>query len=136
MLKKYLYFALSAGAFASLVTVCYSFAYERAWAIEDSQLESLRDVIPMLHLILAPFAACLLATSGYFILKKFLPKAGPFIFYFLFSTISIISSFAIIFVNGLHEEVQFIATGYAMPMHFIPFLSLVTFKALFFPDQK
>jgi small-conductance mechanosensitive channel len=134
MLKKYLYFPLSAGVFAALVTVAYSFAYESAQRIEGEQLESLREAIPMTHLILAPIIACLVAAAGYFSLKKFLPKAGSFLFYFSFSTISILTSFAIIFVNGLHEEVQFIATGYAMPMHFFPFLSWVSFKSLFFQD--
>jgi small-conductance mechanosensitive channel len=134
MLKKYLYFPLSAGVFAALVTVAYSFAYESAQRIEGEQLESLREAIPMTHLILAPIIACLVAAAGYFSLKKFLPKVGSFLFYFSFSTISILTSFAIIFVNGLHEEVQFIATGYAMPMHFFPFLSWVSFKSLFFQD--
>ena len=136
MLKKYLYFALSAGVFAALVTVVYSYAYESVQKIEGEQLESLRKVIPMSQLLITPILSCLTATLGYFSLKKLLPKAGQILFYFSFSTISIISSFAIIFVNGLHEEVQFIATGYAMPMHFFPFLSWVTFKALFFLEQK
>ena len=85
MLKKFLYFPLSAGVFAALVTVAYSFAYESATAIEGKQLESLREAIPMLHLVLAPIIACFVAAAGYFSLKKLIPKAGPFLFYFLFS---------------------------------------------------
>ena len=134
MLKKFLYFPLSAGVFAALVTVAYSFAYENAWKIEGEQLESLREAIPMWHLILVPTLACFVAAAGYFSLKKILPKAGPFIFYFSFSTVSLLSSFAIFTVYGLHEEVQYIVSGYSMPMHFFPFLSWVSFKSIFFHD--
>jgi hypothetical protein len=134
MLKKYLYFPLSAGVFAALVTVAYSFAYESATAIEGKQLESLREVIPMTHLILAPILACFVAAGGYFSLKKFLPKSGPFLFYFSFSAVSIFTSFAIFKVYGLHEEIIYTVYGYAMPMHFFPFLSWVSFKSLFFQD--
>jgi hypothetical protein len=134
MLKKYLYFPLSAGVFAAFVTVAYSFAYESATAIEGKQLESLRDAIPMMHLVLVPIIACFVAAVGYFTLKNFLPKAGPFIFYFLFSSFSIFTSFAIFKVYGLHEEIIYTVYGYAMPMHFFPFLSWVSFKSLFFQD--
>ena len=134
MLKKYLYFPLSAGVFAALVTVAYSFAYESATAIEGKQLESLREAIPMLHLIMAPILSCFLAAAGYFALKKFLPRVGPFLFYFVFSAVSIFTSFAIFTVYGLHEEIIYTVYGYAMPMHFFPFLSWVTFKSLFFQD--
>jgi hypothetical protein len=132
MLKKFVYFPLSAGVFASLVTVSYSFAYESATAIEGEQLESLREAIPMLHLILAPIVACFLAAVGYFYLKKHLPKFGPFLFYFAFSAVSILTSFSIFSVYGLHEEIIYTVFGYSMPMHFFPFLSWVTFKPLFF----
>ena len=134
MLKKFLYFPLSAGVFAALVTVAYSFAYESATAIEGEQLESLREAIPMLHLVLAPIIAWFVAAAGYFSLKKFIPKAGPFLFYFLFSAVSIFTSFAIFTVYGLHEEIIYTVYGYAMPMHFFPFLSWVSFKSIFFHD--
>ncbi len=134
MLKKYLYFPLSAGVFAALVTVAYSSAYESATAIEGKQLESLREAIPMMHLVLAPIISCFVAAAGYFTLKKILPKAGPFLFYVSFSSVSIFTSFAIFTVYGLHEEIIYTVYGYAMPMHFFPFLSWVTFKSLFFPD--
>ena len=136
MVKKYLYFPLSAGAFASLVTVMYSYAYESATAIEGKQLDSLREAIPMINLIMAPIIGCFVATIGYFLLKQFVPKIGTFIFYFLFSGISIATCFGIFTVYGLHEEIIYTIYGYAMPMHFFPFLSWVTFKALFYPDQK
>jgi hypothetical protein len=136
MIKKYAYFALSAGAFASLVTVIYSLAYENATKIEGEQLESLRGALPMANLIMAPFIVCILATLGYFLARKYLPRIGPFLFYFVFSAVSILTSFGIFTVYGLHEEIMYTVYGYAMPMHFFPFLSWVTFKALFFPEQK
>ena len=136
MIKRYAYFALSAGAFASLVTVIYSLAYESATKIEGKQLESLREAFPIANLIIAPLIGCLVATVGYFLARKYLPKIGPFLFYFIFSGVCILTSFGIFTVYGLHEEIQLTVFGYAMPMHFFPFLSWVTFKALFFPEQK
>jgi len=136
MIKKYVYFPLSAGIFASIVTVLFSFAYESATAIEGEQLDSLREAIPMSHLIIAPIVGCLLASAGYFLAKRVMPRIGPFLFYFLFAAISIFTCFGIFTVYGLHEEIIYTIYGYAMPMHFFPFLSWVTFKTLFFPDQK
>ena len=134
MIKKYVYFPLSAGIFASLVTVLFSFAYESATAIEGEQLVSLREAIPMSHLILVPIIGCLLASVGYFQAKRLMPRIGPFIFYFVFAGISIFTCFGIFTVYGLHEEIIYTIYGYAMPMHFFPFLSWVTFKTLFFQD--
>ena len=134
MIKKYVYFPLSAGIFASLVTVMFSFAYESATAIEGEQLLSLREAIPMSNLIIAPIIACLLASVGYFQAKRLMPRIGPFIFYFVFAGISIFTCFGIFTVYGLHEEIIYTIYGYAMPMHFFPFLSWVTFKTLFFQD--
>jgi len=136
MWKKYLYFPLSAGIFASLVTYAFGLAYENATAIEGEQLDSLREAIPMANMLLTPIIACFVATVGYFLLNKYMPRIGSFVFYFLFAGVSILTSFAIFTVYGLHEEIQYTIYGYAMPMHYFPFLSWVAFKALFYPDQK
>tara|TARA_Y100000991_G_scaffold112303_1_gene84788 strand:- start:3461 stop:3799 length:339 start_codon:yes stop_codon:yes gene_type:complete len=110
--------------------------FEKATAIEGAQLESLRKAIPMLHLLLAPIVACLLASLGYYLLQKLGSKWGIFLFYFLFASISIITSFGIFSVYNLHEEIQYTIYGYAMPMHYFPFLSWVAFKPLFFSEVK
>ena len=120
-----------AGTFASFITILFGLAYEKATAIEGAQLESLREAIPMLHLFMAPIVGCLLASLGYRLLQKLGKKWGYFLFYFLFASISIISSFGIFSVYNLHEEIQYTIYGYAMPMHYFPFLSWVAFKPLF-----
>ena len=125
-----------AGTFASFITILFGLAYEKATAIEGAQLESLREAIPMLHLFMAPILGCLLASLGYRLLQKLGKKWGSFLFYFLFASISIISSFGIFSVYNLHEEIQYTIYGYAMPMHYFPFLSWVAFKPLFFPKGK
>ena len=63
MWKKYLYFPLSAGIFASLVTYAFGLAYENATAIEGEQLDSLREAIPMANMLLTPIIACFVATA-------------------------------------------------------------------------
>ena len=125
-----------AGVFAACVTIVFGLVYEKATAIEGAQLESLREAIPMLHLFIAPIGGCLLASLGYYLFQNIGPKWGSFIFYFLFATISIISSFGIFSVYNLHEEIQYTIYGYAMPMHYFPFLSWVAFQPLFFSESK
>lgn len=136
MLKSRIIHPLVAGIFAACVTIVFGMAYEKATAIEDAQLDSLREAIPMLHLFIAPVAGCLLASLGYYLLQKIGPKWGSFLFYFLFAAVSIITSFGIFSVYNLHEEIQYTIYGYAMPMHYFPFLSWVAFKPLFSAELK
>ncbi len=136
MLKSRIIHPLVAGVFASFVTIVFGMAYEKATAIEGAQLDSLREAIPMLHLFIVPIVACLLASLGYYLLQKIGSKWGSFLFYFLFAAVSIITSFGIFSVYNLHEEIQYTIYGYAMPMHYFPFLSWVAFKPLFFAELK
>ena len=140
MLKKYVYFPLCAGAFASLVTLVYSLQYQEAMKIEGSSLESLRSIIPQFNMLFAPFVGCFVAAAGYFTLKKWLVKYAEFIFYFLFSSATVLSSLFIIMKMAssydVDPSIEEIIYGYTIPMHFFPFLSWVTFKSLFFQDQK
>lgn len=136
MLKKGLIHALVAGSFAAIVSIGYGMAYEQATAIEGSQIDSLRLAIPLLHLFFAPILGCVLASLGYMLLQKIGPKWGSFFFYFIFASVSILSSFAIFSVYNLHEEIQFTIYGYAMPMHYFPFLSWVAFRPLFVLRSK
>ncbi len=126
--------SLFAGFLATFVTLVFGMVYEKATAIEGAQLDSLREAIPMLHLFTVPFVGCFLASLGYGLLQKLGPKWGPFLFYFFFASVSIISSFGIFSVYNLHEEIQYTIYGYAMPMHYFPFLSWVAFKSLFSSD--
>ena len=125
-----------AGVFAACVTIVFGLVYEKATAIEGVQLDSLREAIPMLYLFIAPIGVCLLASLVYYVFQKIGPKWGSFLFYFLFATVSIITSFGIFSVYNLHEEIQYTIYGYAMPMHYFPFLSWVAFKPLFFSESK
>ena len=96
-MKKGIIHPLVAGIFAAIVTIGYGMAYEKATAIEGDQLESLREAIPMLHLFIAPVVGCLIASLGFALLQKIGPKWGAFLFYFLFASVSILSSFGIFF---------------------------------------
>lgn len=125
-----------AGVFAACVTIVFGLVYEKATAIEGVQLDSLREAIPMLYLFIAPIGVCLLASLVYYVFQKIGPKWGSFLFYFFFATASIITSFGIFSVYNLHEEIQYTIYGYAMPMHYFPFLSWVAFKPLFFSESK
>ena len=136
MLKKQIIHPLAAGIFAAIVTIGYALAYEKATVIEGEQLQSLREAIPMLHLFIAPIVGCILASAGFYLAQKVNSKWGIFLFYFLFAGLSILTSFGIFSVYNLHEEIQFTIYGYAMPMHYFPFLSWVAFKPLFDSIKK
>jgi len=135
MIRKLIH-PISAGIFAAFVTFIYGMTYEKAMAIEELEMESLREAIPSLHLLLTPILACLIASLGYYLLQNIGPKWGSFLFYFLFASVSIASSFGVFMINNLYGDLEFTINGYAMPMHYFPFLSWVAFKPLFFPEPK
>jgi hypothetical protein len=59
---------------------------------------------------------------------------GEFIFALLFAALSAASLIGVLgftFTDDSNELHQFIFYGYAMPMHFFPFLSWYVFKPLF-----
>ena len=127
---------ISAGIFAAFVTFIYGMTYEKAMAIEELEMESLREAIPYLHLLLTPILACLIASFGHYLLQNIGSRWGSFLFYFLFASVSIATSFGVFMINNLHGDLEFTINGYAMPMHYFPFLSWVAFKPLFFAEPK
>jgi hypothetical protein len=135
MLRKLIH-PILAGVFAAFVTFIYGLIYEKAMAIEELEMESLREAIPTFHLFLVPLLVCLIASFAYFLLRKLDSKWGSFLFYFLFASFSIATSFGVLMINNLYGDLEFTINGYAMPMHYFPFLSWVAFKPLFFSESK
>lgn len=127
MLKKTIW-ALSSGILAGGV----SYAYGET--IEKQLMEDYSNVVPTSAIFIASLVATIMATIGHWLLTKLVPMFGEFIFALLFaalSTASLIGVLGFTFTDGSNELHQFIFYGYAMPMHFFPFLAWYVFKSLF-----
>lgn len=130
MTKKIIW-ALSSGLLAGGV----SYAYGEM--IESQLMEDYSNVVPTLAIFISCMVATILATFGHYLAIKVLPMLGEFIFAFLFaglSTASLIGVLGFTFTDGSNETHQFIFYGYAMPMHFFPFLAWYVFKPIFEKD--
>ena len=124
MLKKTIW-ALSSGILAGGV----SYAYGET--IEKQLMEDYSNVVPTSAIFIACLVGTIMATIGHWLLTKLVPMFGEFIFALLFAALSTASLIGVTFTDGSNELNQFIFYGYAMPMHFFPFLAWYVFKPLF-----
>jgi len=130
MIKKVIW-ALSSGMLAGVVSYSYGEIFEK------QLMEDYSNVVPTAAIFISCLIGTILATLGFWLLTKFIPKYGEFIFAFLFAlltTASLVGVLGFTFTDDSNELHQFIFYGYAMPMHFFPFLAWYVFKPLF--DKK
>jgi predicted membrane metal-binding protein len=130
MIKKVIW-ALSSGLLAGVVSYSYGDIFEK------QLMEDYSNVVPTAAIFISCLIGTILATLGFWLLTKFIPKYGEFIFAFLFAlltTASLVGVLGFTFTDDSNELHQFIFYGYAMPMHFFPFLAWYVFKPLF--DKK
>ena len=121
-------FALISGLVAGFASWSYGMVFSNALLVDYSA------VIPTTAIFISSLIGCILATLGYAGLTKFLPNWGEFIFGMLFALLSIAS---IIGVFGAQlpdsddESFYYLIFGYAIPMHFFPFMVWYALKPLF-----
>ena len=130
MIKKVIW-ARSSGLLAGVVSYSYGEIFEK------QLMEDYSNVVPTAAIFISCLIGTILATLGFWLLTKFIPKYGEFIFAFLFAlltTASLVGVLGFTFTDDSNELHQFIFYGYAMPMHFFPFLAWYVFKPLF--DKK
>jgi len=130
MIKKVIW-ALSSGLLAGVVSYSYGEIFEK------QLMEDYSNVVPTAAIFISCLIGTILATLGFWLLTKFIPKYGEFIFAFLLAlltTASLVGVLGFTFTDDSNELHQFIFYGYAMPMHFFPFLAWYVFKPLF--DKK
>lgn len=130
MIKKVIW-ALSSGLLAGVVSYSYGEIFEK------QLMEDYSNVVPTAAIFISCLIGTILATLGFWLLTKFISKYGEFIFAFLFAlltTASLVGVLGFTFTDDSNELHQFIFYGYAMPMHFFPFLAWYVFKPLF--DKK
>ncbi|MFM7644304.1 MAG: hypothetical protein ACKO5N_05880 [Sphingomonadales bacterium] len=130
MLKKTVW-ALASGILAGGVSYAYGETFEK------QLMEDYSNVVPTAAIFISCLVGTSFATLGHWLLTKVVPMFGEFIFALLFaaiSTASLVGVLGFTFTDDSNELHQFIFYGYAMPMHFFPFLAWYVFKPLF--DNK
>lgn len=130
MLKKVIW-ALSSGFLAGGVSYGYGATFEK------QLMEDYSNVVPSAAIFISCLVGTIMATFGYWLLKKLIPMFGEFIFTLIFAAFSAASLVGVLgytFTDDSSELHQFIFYGYAMPMHFFPFLAWFVCKPLF--DEK
>jgi hypothetical protein len=125
---RYTLFAVITG----LVAGFGSWAYGKVFS--DALLVDYSAVVPTVAIFISSLIGCGLATIGYAAAVRFAPNWGEFIFGMLFALISIAS---IVGVFGAQlpdsddESFYYLIFGYAIPMHFFPFMVWFALKPLF-----
>ena len=124
---KKVVWALASGLLAGGVSYSYGETFEK------QLMEDYSNVVPTMAIYISCLVGTSMATIGHWLLTKIIPMFGEFIFALLFaalSTASLIGVLGFTFTDDSNELHQFIFYGYAMPMHFFPFLSWYLFLSL------
>jgi len=130
MFKKSFFHGITAGAISSI------FAYLYVDILKEEFMYDFSSIISSTNVIGACIFGSILASVGFTLLKRFLPKFGEIIFSFLFAGIT----FASLVSPMLHKlpldfdkYLTVIFPTYAMVLHFFPFVVWYTLKPVFKP---
>jgi hypothetical protein len=126
MFKKLLLLGLVSGVLAALAALIYQKIYVNSLGADFS------TIVKPANIVIVCILAGLLASIGYGLLTKWLPRAGEIIFNFVLVIItfaSILGPFAT--KLPLDIEMPELFPGLTVPMHFFPALAWFTLKPLF-----
>lgn len=126
MFKKLLLLGLVSGVLAGLAALIYQKIYVNSLGADFSA------IVKPVNIVIVCTLAGLLASTGYGLLTKWLPRAGEIIFNFVL----VILTFASIlgpFATKLPLDIEMpeLFPGLTVPMHFFPALAWFTLKPLF-----
>ena len=126
MFKKLLLLGLVSGVLAGLAGLIYQKIYTNSLGADFSAIAK------PVGIVIVSILAGLLASIGYGLLTKWLPRAGEIIFNFVL----VILTFASIlgpFATKLPLDIEMpeLFPGLTVPMHFFPALAWFTLKPLF-----
>jgi len=126
MFKRLLLLGLVSGILAAAAALIYQKIYFKSNEIDFSA------IVKPVNVLLVCILAGLLASVGYGLLTKWLPKAGEIIFNFVFVIVTFASIVGPIgFRLPLSYENPELFPGLTVPMHFFPALAWFTVKPLF-----
>jgi len=126
MFKKLLLLGLVSGVLAGVAALIYQKVYFKANEADFSA------IVTPVNVMITCTLANLLASVGYGLLTKWLPKPGEIIFNFVFVILtfaSILGPFAV--KLPLEVETPELFPGLTVPMHFFPALAWFTLRPLF-----
>ena len=126
MFKKLLLLGLVSGVLAGVAALIYQKIYTNSLGADFS------TIAKPVNIMITCTLAGLLASVGYGLLTKWLPKPGEIIFNFVFVILtfaSILGPFAV--KLPLTVEMPELFPGLTVPMHFFPALAWFTLKPLF-----
>lgn len=126
MFKKLLLLGLVSGVLAAVAALIYQKIYVNSLGADFSA------IVKPVNILITCTLAGLLASTGYGLLTKWLPRAGEIIFNFVL----VILTFASIlgpFATKLPLDIEMpeLFPGLTVPMHFFPALAWFTLKPLF-----
>ena len=126
MFKRLLLLGLVSGILAAAAALIYQKIYFKSNEIDFSA------IVKPVNVLLVCILAGLLASVGYGLLTKWLPKAGEIIFNFVLVIVTFASIVGPIgFRLPLSYENPELFPGLTVPMHFFPALAWFTVKPLF-----
>ncbi|HEX6427847.1 MAG TPA: hypothetical protein VF008_09190 [Niastella sp.] len=126
MFKKLLLLGLVSGVLAGVAGLIYQKIYANSLGADFSA------IVKPVNIVIVSTLAGLLASTGYGLLTKWLPRAGEIIFNFVLAILtfaSILGPFAT--KLPLDIEMPELFPGLTVPMHFFPALAWFTLKPLF-----
>lgn len=132
IMVRYIILALLSGLIAGGLSFGYDKFYETNMFVDYSK------VFGAPQLFMSCIIGTVLATAGYALLVRFIPKYGEIIFGFLFSILTTASILGPLLFNvgEVCEECDlFLFYGLTIPMHFFPFMSWYTLKPIFIQSK-
>ncbi|HRI20607.1 MAG TPA: hypothetical protein PLA68_06615 [Panacibacter sp.] len=126
MYKKIFFHSIGAGILSAVACIIYSNIYFFATETDFSKILNTATLIGV------NLAACLIAGTGFWVIKKIFTKNGDIIFNFTFTILSFASVMLPIAASlPLDVEYPELFPGLAVPMHFFPALAWFTLSPLF-----
>jgi tellurite resistance protein TehA-like permease len=128
MFKRALLLGIVSGVLAGVASIVYQRVYNNSLENADFSI-----VTSPVALIAASTFGCVLASTGYWLLNKWLKNKTDIVFNLLFvilSFASILFIFAARLPKGVTADPS-LFPGHTVPMHFFPALGWLTLKPLF-----
>lgn len=132
MLVRFSLLAILSGLLSGLAAYLYGMVFQEALLVDYSA------VVPTAAMFISSLIGTVLATAGFAGLIRITPKYGEIIFGFLFALVSFMSIagvFAAQLPDSDDESFYYLIYGYAIPMHFFPFVAWYTFKPIFIKNK-
>ena len=132
MLIRFSLLAILSGLLSGLAAYLYGMVFQEALLVDYS------EVVPTAAMFISSLIGAVLATAGFAGLMRITPKYGEVIFGFLFALVSFMSIagvFAAQLPDSDDESFYYLIYGYAIPMHFFPYVAWYTLKPIFIKNK-